>query len=740
MKRTESRLMEEKDTLFSTVDTDKTPRVDCLTHQLKSGPHCQRLHGRDLKSPSSDACSLSSLKRSDKTPNKRPRVDCFTYQVKRSPHCQRLYGRDLKCSSSDACSLSSLKRSEGRLMEQKDTLFSTVDTDKTPRVDCLTHQVKCSPHCQRFYGRDLKSPSSDACSQSSMKRSEGRLMEQKDTLFSTVDTDETPGKKQRVDCFTHQVKRGPHCQRLYGKDLKCPSSDACPLSSLKRSEGRLMEQKDTLFSTVDTDETSGKKQRVDCFTHQVKRGPHCQRLYGKDLKCPSSDACPLSSLKRSEGRLMEQKDTLFSTVDTDETSGKKQRVDCLTHQVKRGPHCQKLYGKDLKCPSSDACSLSSLKRSVGRLMEQKNTLFSTVDTDETPGKRQRVDCFTHQVKSGLYNATSLHGIPSEFKTTQFVPKQPRVVKTSQPVYSVINEKSCSQGKISDREKTIGVILENESRTGHWLELDLSEKLSPPLHLTDGSKGALRRKLPILERKEKLCSGKLRDKRMDDDLDFTADLEKEISNALGPGPRDQILSCAFNQSITRGDIQTLKNGHWLNDGVINFYMNLLVERNKKQDYPALHAFSTFFYPKLKSGGYQAVKKWTKEVNLFDQEIILVPIHQKAHWSLVVIDLRKKCLKYLDSMGQKGHKVCEILLQYLQNESKTKRNTDLNLLEWTHFSMKPHEIPQQWNGNDCGVFTCKFADYISRDKPITFTQHQMPLFRKKMVLEILHQQLL
>lgn len=93
-----------------------------------------------------------------------------------------------------------------------------------------------------------------------------------------------------------------------------------------------------------------------------------------------------------------------------------------------------------------------------------------------------------------------------------------------------------------------------------------------------------------------------------------------------------------------------------------------------------------------------------------------------------------------MGQKGHRICEILLQYLQDESKTKRNIDLNLLEWTHYSMKPQEIPQQLNGSDCGMFTCKYADYISRDKPITFTQHQMPLFRKKMVWEILHQQLL
>ncbi|XP_012497334.1 PREDICTED: sentrin-specific protease 2 [Propithecus coquereli] len=439
-------------------------------------------------------------------------------------------------------------------------------------------------------------------------------------------------------------------------------------------------------------------------------------------------------------------------------------------------------------------------RALLKRRRSNSTLFSTVDTDEIPAKRPRLDCFIHQVKNSLYNAASLFGFPFQLttkpmvtsacngtrnvassgevsghgnsvppltshhhssqrsqmdtlktkgwgeeqnygvRTTQFVPKQYTLVETRGPLYSMRSEKRCSKGKISDPEKTLRVRLENEGRRGHQLEPDLSEEVSARLRLGGGSNGLLRRKMSILETKEKNCSGKERDRRTDDLLELTEDMEKEISNALGHGPQDEILSSAFKLRITRGDIQTLKNYHWLNDEVINFYMNLLVERNKKQGYPALHAFSTFFYPKLKSGGYQAVKRWTKGVNLFEQELILVPIHRKVHWSLVVIDLRKKCLKYLDSMGQKGHRICEILLQYLQDESKTKRNIDLNLLEWTHYSMKPHEIPQQLNGSDCGMFTCKYADYISRDKPITFTQHQMPLFRKKMVWEILHQQLL
>ncbi|XP_032761488.1 sentrin-specific protease 2-like [Rattus rattus] len=223
-------------------------------------------------------------------------------------------------------------------------------------------------------------------------------------------------------------------------------------------------------------------------------------------------------------------------------------------------------------------------------------------------------------------------------------------------------------------------------------------------------------------------------------EFTKEMEKEVEKALGPGTQEEILSTGFKLKITRGDMQTLKNGQWLNDEVINFYMNLLVQRNENQGYPALHAFSTFFYPKLKHGGYNSVKRWTRGINLFEKELILVPIHQRVHWSLVVIDLRKRSIVYLDSMGQTGENICETIFHYLQNESKTRRDIELDPVEWKQYSLTSQEIPQQLNGSDCGMFTCKYADYISRDQPVTFSQQHMPLFRKRMVWEILHSHLL
>ncbi|XP_074860511.1 sentrin-specific protease 2 [Carettochelys insculpta] len=289
----------------------------------------------------------------------------------------------------------------------------------------------------------------------------------------------------------------------------------------------------------------------------------------------------------------------------------------------------------------------------------------------------------------------------------------------------------SAEKSQEAELTVG-----QKAEGRWLEADLSKEVSVRLCLGSRSSAIARRPAALVVKDQK--SGLQKNSERLPEL--TEDMEREIANALGHGQEDEILSSAFKLKVTRGDIQTLKNHHWLNDEVINFYMNLLMERNKQQGFPVLHVFSTFFYPKLISGGYQAVKRWTKGVDLFKQDLIFVPIHLRVHWGLVVIDVRRKTIKYFDSMGQRGHSICEILLQYLQEESKAKRNLDIDPSEWTLYSMKPHEIPQQLNGSDCGMFTCTYADYISRDKPITFTQHHMPHFRRKMVWEILHQQLL
>ncbi|KAK2885563.1 hypothetical protein QQF64_021042 [Cirrhinus molitorella] len=223
-------------------------------------------------------------------------------------------------------------------------------------------------------------------------------------------------------------------------------------------------------------------------------------------------------------------------------------------------------------------------------------------------------------------------------------------------------------------------------------------------------------------------------------ELTEDMEKEVSRALRGGSQDEVLSEGFRLTITRKDLQTLSHLNWLNDEVINFYMNLLVERSKQPNLPSAYTFNTFFFPKLRSSGYSAVRRWTKKVDIFSVDIILIPVHLGVHWCLSVVDFRKKSITYFDSMGGNNDEACRILLKYLKQESEDKKGQNFDTSEWTLKSKKNNEIPQQMNGSDCGMFTCKYAEYITKDRPITFTQKHMPYFRRRMVWEILNQKLL
>lgn len=71
-------------------------------------------------------------------------------------------------------------------------------------------------------------------------------------------------------------------------------------------------------------------------------------------------------------------------------------------------------------------------------------------------------------------------------------------------------------------------------------------------------------------------------------------------------------------VFRRDIASLNGLNWLNDEVINFYMNLIMERsqNKKSNLPKVYSMNTFFYPRLMESGHSALKRWTRKVYLIE----------------------------------------------------------------------------------------------------------------------------
>ncbi|KAL1443897.1 hypothetical protein MTO96_030143 [Rhipicephalus appendiculatus] len=200
--------------------------------------------------------------------------------------------------------------------------------------------------------------------------------------------------------------------------------------------------------------------------------------------------------------------------------------------------------------------------------------------------------------------------------------------------------------------------------------------------------------------------------------FTRAMQREVDAALVPTPPHEVLVSAFRIEIKRVDLHTLADGQWLNDEVINFYMNLIAARSaERKGLPRLYAFSTFFVPKLIRSGYEGVSRWTRNVDIFAFDVLLVPLHFTAHWCLVVVDFRERRIAYYDSLGP-----------------PFKTPGCLTLMQ------RVADVPLQENNNDCGVFVCQYAECLSRDAPISFGQEDIPFFRRRVAYEILHKTIL
>ena len=184
--------------------------------------------------------------------------------------------------------------------------------------------------------------------------------------------------------------------------------------------------------------------------------------------------------------------------------------------------------------------------------------------------------------------------------------------------------------------------------------------------------------------------------------------------------------------------------WLNDESINEYLNLITahaNKDSKGKTPRMHAFSTFFFTSLKTGGYQKVARWAKRAKiagaaLLDVEKIFIPINpNQSHWTLAVIEPKIQRITHYNSFGGGSKAYLDLICEWLQGElGEGFKNQDWEL----DFRA---QSPQQANNSDCGVFTVTTAKQIMLGiDPMSYGAKDIPTQRKRMVAELVNGELL
>ncbi|KAI0978226.1 hypothetical protein GJ496_005606 [Pomphorhynchus laevis] len=231
-----------------------------------------------------------------------------------------------------------------------------------------------------------------------------------------------------------------------------------------------------------------------------------------------------------------------------------------------------------------------------------------------------------------------------------------------------------------------------------------------------------------------------------------------------------------------DLRTLANDNWVNDAVINSYMQLIVDRSVRNSFrlhcgrivsdpkirtlPIVCAFSTYFATKMLNSPTEARDVYKRYVYLlkeslpentkeatakeFDDfnlhnfnkenggcetpvDMFIMPVFTNNHWLLMLIFPKTRTIQLIDSTivtsikSRMLFKISEPVLEFVRLVD------DIHPEEWK--KVMAEDIPQQENDCDCGVFVCLFAECYSRRTELELLCGDIPWLRKKIMYDLI-----
>ena len=181
------------------------------------------------------------------------------------------------------------------------------------------------------------------------------------------------------------------------------------------------------------------------------------------------------------------------------------------------------------------------------------------------------------------------------------------------------------------------------------------------------------------------------------------------------------------TLCHPDLKILENdSSMINDAVVDFYLRVLATDAHEDLKNKMKVLGSNFYKHLinSSTPYTDIKRWTKKYNLFEQELIIIPIIMDNHWSLVVIikpgllleTTEKSYLLHFDSLQyyHNSSEICPNLRLFLQRLASDNGN-NINVDEDTCPCINV-TVPQQQGGIVCGLYLIEFVKRVMKQWPL------------------------
>ena len=140
-----------------------------------------------------------------------------------------------------------------------------------------------------------------------------------------------------------------------------------------------------------------------------------------------------------------------------------------------------------------------------------------------------------------------------------------------------------------------------------------------------------------------------------------------------------------ETVEWGDLYRLDEDEFLNDVLIGFfarYVQHQVEEQNPHLLKKMHFFNTYFFDTLtknskakKDINHAAVARWTKAIDIFSRDFVVVPVNDNLHWYLAIIcNLSYFTKKKSQDHEEEGEDV-EDSVQILDNQTSPPKEDDM-----------------------------------------------------------------
>ncbi|KAF7494230.1 Sentrin-specific protease 7 [Sarcoptes scabiei] len=212
-----------------------------------------------------------------------------------------------------------------------------------------------------------------------------------------------------------------------------------------------------------------------------------------------------------------------------------------------------------------------------------------------------------------------------------------------------------------------------------------------------------------------------------------------------------------------DLDCLREGFYLNDNIMNFYLKYYqLQHVSNEIFGRVHIYDALFATYLTNTAarkrkhsiddnycvysfdcipqlyHSTLKKWTKEIDIFSKDFLLMPSAKDNHWFLVIICYAWNLIplndgETIDSLQSKKPKIIfmdslrthvetglirRMIFEYLALELKEKRGKTLKNDCLQHFEMLNPRVPLQGNYYDCGLFVLEYIEKFLENPEKTF----------------------